>query len=216
MHFRKQIIFLGDFNLKHKQFGCVEPNKSRQTLVNIAKDLKLFYVNQLEQNRHTREDPAHGTSDILNMAFITPDLSSRDISFSFADDHMGNDHFHIQISPDKPLKRNIPLTEPGYRFDKTNDDLLHNTSKDSLTNIVTNITIQDELEELAVTLCDKLMKAIDTSTPKVYSRNDPKSAISQAILDLIKEKHMRRQLYNNTQDPNIKSTINKLQKEIRT
>ena len=43
----KQIIFLGDFNSKHKQFGCVKPNISGQTLVNIAKYLKLFYVNQL-------------------------------------------------------------------------------------------------------------------------------------------------------------------------
>ena len=60
------------------------------------------------------------------------------------------------------------------------------------------------------------MKAVDTSTTKVYSRNDPKSPISQAILDLIKEKRRLRRLYNNTQDPNIKSTINKLQKEIRT
>ena len=55
----KQVIFLGDFNSKHKQFGCVKPNKSGQTLVNIAKDLKLFYVNQLEPNRHTREDIRH-------------------------------------------------------------------------------------------------------------------------------------------------------------
>ena len=61
------------------------------------------------------------------------------------------------------------------------------------------------------------MKAVDTSTPKVYSRNDPKSPISQAILDLIKEKRRLRRLYNNTQNiNNIKSTINKLQKEIRT
>ena len=67
-----------------------------------------------------------------------------------------------------------------------------------------------------VTLCDKLIKAVDTSTPKVYSRNDPKSPISQAILDLTKEKRRLRRLSNNTQDPNIKSTINKLQKEIRT
>ena len=100
--------------------------------------------------------------------------------------------------------------------DIADDDLLHNTLKDSLSNIDTNITTQNELEELAVTLCDKLMKAIDTSTPKVYSRNDPKSPISQAILDLIKEKRRLRRLYNNTQDPNIKSTINKLQKEIKT
>ena len=43
--FPKQVIFLGDFNSKHKQSGYVKPNKSGQTLVNIAKDFKLFYVN---------------------------------------------------------------------------------------------------------------------------------------------------------------------------
>ena len=110
----KQIIFVGDFNSKHKQFGCVKPNKSGQTLLNIAKDLKLFYVNQLGPNKHTREDPVHGTSDILDMAFITPSLSSRNISSDVADDHMGSDHFPIQILLDKPLKRNTPPTEPCY------------------------------------------------------------------------------------------------------
>ena len=60
------------------------------------------------------------------------------------------------------------------------------------------------------------MKAVHTFTPKVCSRSDPKSPISQAILDLIKKKRRLRRLYNNTQDPNIKFTINKLQKEIRT
>ena len=148
------------------------------------------------------------------MAFITPGLSSRDISFSVADDHMGSDDFPIQISLDKPLKRNSPLTEPRYRFDKTNDDSLHNTLKHSLTNIDTNITTQDELEELAVTLCDKLMKAVDTSTPKVYSSNDPKSPISQAILHLIKEKRRLRRLYNNTQKPNTKPPLTSCRKKL--
>ena len=108
-----QVIFLGDFNSKHKQFGCVKPNKSAQMLVYIAKDLKPFYVNQLGPNRNTHEDPV-------------------------ADDHMASDHFPIQISLDKPLKWNTPLTKPRYQFDKTNDDLLHNTLKDSPTNIDTN------------------------------------------------------------------------------
>ena len=145
-----QVIFLGDFNSKYKQFGCAKPNKSGQTLVNIAKDMKLFYVNQLSPNRHTREDPVHGTSNILEMAFLSTGLSSRDISFSIADDHMGSDHFPIQMSIDKPLKRNTALTEPRYRFDKTDDDLLHSTLKDSLNSIDTDITTQDELEELAL------------------------------------------------------------------
>ena len=96
-----EVIFLGDFNSKHKQFGCVKPNKSGQTLADIAKDLKLFYVNQLCPNRHTGEDPFHGTSDILDMAFISPGLSSRDLSFSVADDHISSNHFPVQISLDK-------------------------------------------------------------------------------------------------------------------
>ena len=66
-----QVISLGDFNSKQKQFRCVKPNKSGQTLANIAKDLKLFYVNQLDPNRHTHDDPFHGTSDILDMAFLS-------------------------------------------------------------------------------------------------------------------------------------------------
>ena len=73
-----QVIFLGEVNSKHMHF-CFKQNKSGQTLVDIAKDLKLFYVNQLSPNRHTREDPVHGTSDILDIAFLSPSLSSRDI-----------------------------------------------------------------------------------------------------------------------------------------
>ena len=96
----KQVIFLENFNSKHKQFRCVKPNKSGQTHVSIAKDLKLLYVNQLGPKRHTHDDPVHGTSDILDMAFISPGLSSRDISFSVADDYMGSDHLPIQISLD--------------------------------------------------------------------------------------------------------------------
>ena len=44
-----QVIFIGYFESKHKQFECVKPNKSGQTQVNITKDLKLFYVNQLDK-----------------------------------------------------------------------------------------------------------------------------------------------------------------------
>ena len=112
----KQVVFLRDFNFKDKQFGCVKPNKSGQTLVNIANDLKLFYVNQLGPNRHTCDGPFHGIRamvwhmrddhfhDILDTAFLSSGLSYRDISFSVADNHMGSDHFPIQISLDKPLK----------------------------------------------------------------------------------------------------------------
>ena len=136
------------------------------------------------------------------MASLFPGLSSQDISFSVAGDHLGSDHFPIQISLNKPLKRNTPVTGPRYRSDKTDDDLLHNTLKDSLNSTGTDITTQDEFRELAVILCDKRMKAVDISTPKTYSRNDPKPPVSQAILNERKRRLGR--LYNNTQDPKTK------------
>ena len=68
-------------------------------------------LNTLSPNSHTYEDPAHGTTDTVDMAFISPGLSSRDFSFSVADDRRGNGHL--------PIKHNIPLTEPQYKLDKT-------------------------------------------------------------------------------------------------
>ena len=39
-----QVIFLGDFNSEHKQFGCVKPNRSGQMLVNVAKRFKTILM----------------------------------------------------------------------------------------------------------------------------------------------------------------------------
>ena len=75
-------------------------------------------------------------SDVLNMTFISPGLSSRDISFSIADDHMGSDHSPSKFHLTSHSKRNTPLTEPRYRFEKTDDDLLHNTLKEDSLNPV--------------------------------------------------------------------------------
>ena len=97
------------------------------------------------------------------MAFLFPGLSSQGVSFRVVDDHMGSDHFPIQMSIIKPLKQNTPLAEPFYRFDETDIDLFHNRLKDSPNSIDTDITTQDELEEHAVTLCVKFMKPFDTS-----------------------------------------------------
>ena len=120
MHFRTKLFFAGTLteNISNLDVSN-QTDLVKRLLCNIAKDLEVFYLNQLGPNRHTRDDPVHGTSDILDMAFLSPGLSSRDISFSVADDHMGSDHFPIQISLDKPLKRNTALTELRYRFDNT-------------------------------------------------------------------------------------------------
>ena len=47
-------------------------------LKNIQKQLNLIYLNNDE---HTRMDRAKGSTDILDMAFISPNLAKHDIQF---------------------------------------------------------------------------------------------------------------------------------------
>ena len=80
-HFRKNYLGLTNSRCNELFSGSLQSSLYRDSTV--------------DPNRHTRDDPFHGTSDSLDMAFLSPGLSSQDISFSVADDHMGSDHFPI-------------------------------------------------------------------------------------------------------------------------
>ena len=70
-------------------------------LKNIQKknkqQLNLIYLNNDE---HTHMDRAKGSTDILDMAFISPNLAKHDIQFKIGDD-LGSDHLPIKISIDQ-------------------------------------------------------------------------------------------------------------------
>ena len=52
-------------------------------LKNTQKQLNLIYLSNYE---HTHMDRANGSTDILNMAFISPNLAKHDIQFQTGDD----------------------------------------------------------------------------------------------------------------------------------
>ena len=91
-------MFVGDFNSKLESFGCAHRNPSGPMLKNIQKQLNLIYLNSEE---HTHMDRAKGSTDILDMAFISPNLAKHDIQFQIGDD-LGSDHLPIEISIDTP------------------------------------------------------------------------------------------------------------------
>ena len=70
-------------------------------LKNIQNKLNLIYLNNDE---HTHMDRAHGSTDILDMAFISPNLAIHDIQFQIGVD-LGSDHLPIEISIDTNLTR---------------------------------------------------------------------------------------------------------------
>ena len=121
-------MFVGDFNSKLESFGCAKKNASGPMLQNIQKQLNFIYLNADE---HTHLDRANGSTDILNLAFISPNLAKHDIQFQIGDD-LGSNHLPIEISIDPPLPpphRNTFTNHIKYKFDKTAREVFESHSR---------------------------------------------------------------------------------------
>ena len=79
-------MFVRDFSSKLEAFGCPKKNNSGPVLKNMPSHLKLTYLNNDE---HTHLDKRTGNIDILDMAFISPNLSKHNIQFLTGDDFPG-------------------------------------------------------------------------------------------------------------------------------
>ena len=109
------VMFVGDFNSQLESFGCAKKNASGPMLQNIQNQLNLIYLNSDE---HTHMDRANGSTDILDMAFISPKLAQHDIQFQIGDD-LGSDHLPIENSIDTPPHRNSSTNHIKYKFYQT-------------------------------------------------------------------------------------------------
>ena len=87
------VMSVGDFNSKLESFGCARKSIYGPMLKNIPKQLNLIYLNNDE---HTHMDRSTGNTDLLDMAFISPNLAKHDIQFQIGDD-LGSDHLPIEV-----------------------------------------------------------------------------------------------------------------------
>ena len=92
-------------------------------LKNIQKQLNFIYLNNDE---HTHTDRANGSTDLLDMAFTSPNLAKHDIQFQIGDD-LGSDHLPIEISVDAPPHRNSSINHTKYKFDQTGREVFEST-----------------------------------------------------------------------------------------
>ena len=116
-------IFVGDFNSKLESFGCAKKNASGPMLQNIQKQLNLIY---LSTDEHTHLDRANGSTDILDMEFISPNLTKHDIQFQIGDD-LSSDHLPIEISIDTPLIGTHLLTTSSTNLTRLTEKFRINT-----------------------------------------------------------------------------------------
>ena len=205
-------MFVGDFNLKLESFGCAKKNTSGPVLKNIQKQLNLTNLNNDE---HTHMDRSTGNTDLLDMAFTSPNLAKHDIQFQIGDD-LGSDHLPIEISIDAPPHRNSSANHTKYKFDQPDREVFESTLEAALgSEVFSGLTSTSDLDKYADFIVSAISTAVDKAIPKSKSMRTESNPISDETLALIKEKRRLRRQYSRIKDPAVKTSINQMQKQVR-
>ena len=205
-------MFVGDFDSKLESFGCANRNPSDPMLKHIQKQLDLIYLNNDER---THMDRAKGSTDILDMAFISPNLVKHDIQFQIGDD-LGSDHLPIEISIDTLPHRNTFNNHTKYKFDQTDREVFQSTLEEALGSAdFSGHLPTSDLDKYADFIIAAIHTAVDKAIPTSKSMRPETNPISNATLALIKEKRRLWRQYSQMKNPAVKMRINQLQKQIK-
>ena len=133
-------------------------------------------------------DSAKGSTDILDMAFISPNLANHDIQFQIGDD-LGSDHLPIEISIDTPPHRNTYTNHTKYKFDQTDREVFESTLEEALgsADFSGHLSTSD-LDKYADFIITAIHTAVDKAIPTSKSVRPESNPISNETLALIKEK----------------------------
>ena len=181
-------------------------------LKNIQSQLNLIYLNTDE---HTHLDKRIGNTDILDMAFISQNLSKHDIQFLIGDD-LGSDNHPIEIATDTQPHRNMQTNPIGYKFNQTDREVFESTLEVALSSRdVPDLKSTQDIDKYANFIITAISAAVDKAIPTSKSGCPESQPISEETLVLIKEKCGLRRQYSQAHDPLVKMCINQLQKEIK-
>ena len=177
-------------------------------LKNIQKQLDLIYLNSDE---HMHMDRAKGSTDILDMAFISLNLAKYDIQFQIGDD-LGSGHLPIEISTDTSPHRNTFTNHTN----QTDREVFESTLEEALGSAdFSGHLSTGDLNEYADFIITAIHTAVDKAIPTSKSMRPESNPISNETLVLIKEKRRLRRQYSQKKDPAVKTHINQLQKQVK-
>ena len=160
-------------------------------------------------------DRAKGSTDILDTAFISPNLAKLDIQFQIGD-YLGSDHLPIEILIDTPPHRNTFTNHTKYKFDQTDREVFESTLEEALgsADFSGHLSTSD-LDKYADFIITAIHTAVDKAILTSKSLRPESNPISNKTLELIKEKLRPRRQYSQRKDPAVKTRINQLQKQVK-
>ena len=174
-----------------------------------------FWFPWLPGDEQTHMDRANGSTDLFNMAFISPNLVKHDIQFQIGDD-LGSDHLPIEVSTDTPPHRNSFIDHTKYKFDQTDREVFESTLEGALSSgDFSALTPTGDLDKYADFIVSAISTAIDKAIPKSKSVRSESNPIADETIALIKEKRRLRREYSQNKDPTVKTRISQLQKQVK-
>ena len=157
-------MFIGDFNSKLESFGCAKKNTSGPMLKNIKKQPNLIY---LTYDEHTHMDRSTGNTDLLDMAFISPNLAKLDIQCQIGDD-LGSNRLPNEVSIDATPHRNTSTNHSKYKFDQTDREVFESTLEAALgSEDFSGLTSTSDLDKYA----DFIVTAISTAVNRAILKS---------------------------------------------
>ena len=127
------------------------------------KQLNLIYINNDE---HTHMDRSNGSTDLLDMAFISPNLAKYDIQFQIGDD-LGSDHLPIEVSIDAAPHRNSSNNHTRYKFDQTDREVFESTTLEAALGSAdfSGLMFTNDLDKYADFIVTAISTAVDKAIP---------------------------------------------------
>ena len=171
-------MFVEDFNSKLESFGCAKKNTCGAMLQNIKKkQINLIYLNNDE---HTHMDRSSGSTDLLDMAFISPNLPKHDIQFQIGDDLGIITYVPIEVSIDAPPHRNSSINHTRYKFDQTDREVFESTLEAASLGSAdfSGLTSTSDLDKYA----DFIVTAVSTAVDKAIRKSKSERSESTKLL----------------------------------
>ena len=160
-------------------------------------------------------DRTNGSTDLLDMAFISPNLAKPDIQFKIGDD-LGSDHLPIEVSIDALPHGNSSTNHTKYKFDQTDREVFKSTLEAVLgSENFAGLTSTSDLDKYADFIISEISTAVDRAIPKSKSMRSESNPISNETLVLIKEKCRLRRQCSQIKDLTVKTRFNQLQKQVK-
>ena len=126
-------------------------------------------------------DRSKGSTDLLDMVFISPNLAKHDIQFQIGD-NLGSDHLPIEVSIDAPPHRNSSINHTKYIFDQTDREVFESTLAAALGFVdFTGLSSTSDLDKYTDFIVTAISTAVDKATPKAKSVRSESNPISTIL-----------------------------------